>query len=1514
MTTPMTRPNPYVGPRSFLRGERLYGRDLETAELIDLIIAERIVLMYSPSGAGKSSLVNAALLPRIEKQGFQVLPAIRVNHEPPLSAADKPEFNRYIYSALLSIEEAAKEPARIPEAELLTMTFADYLTRLRARQEGKRRKTASQASLFLVFDQFEEILTQDPTDRAAKMDFFMQVGEALRDPTIWALFVIREDYLAALDPFLRPLPTRLSNRFRLDLLDAAAAIEAIQKPAEDVGVHFDEAAAAKLVDDLRLIQVQLPDGTSRRQPGPYVEPVQLQVVCRRLWSGLENDVQVTLEDVQAAGSTDEALADYYASQVQSVAATSGVKERIIREWVDRKLITTHGIRSQVLMEPNESGGLSNQAISLLQQAYIVRAEKRAGAVWFELAHDRLIEPVRQNNARWFDANLNLFQRQADLWHSQGRPDGLLLTDKDFLEAEAWAAENPSALTEVEEAFLKKCKQAYAAARREQQTNGLIRWLLVAATIISIIAIFFFFRAREQEQRAKIQEVVALQNAREAERNAQLAKQSEETAIRNEKIARARELSAAALSNLTVDPERSVLLALQAVEVVSPPVPEAEDALRRSLPAMRVERVLSGFQASVYGVHFSPDGRRLAAASKDGTLTLWDTFSGNLFYSVTVVPVETGQEPVGVSHARFSPRGDVLAASALDGSLVLYKASSGEEIRRIQAHDKSIWGIAFSPDGTRIASAAEDGLLKVWEVESGSLLLTIQSEEGALQWVAYSPDGAYLATTSANGAVTLWDAGTGKPLYTLAAHSNLANNAVFSPDGKWLATSGAYDRSIKLWEVTSGRLLMTITGHRDWVYEMVFSKDGSTLMSVSADRTVRFWETTYGRPLGNILYGHTGQVFGLSLSPDNKHLATASEDQTVRIWNIAPEGSRELYTIDNRVHALTLALNPDGTRLASAGRDGVIRIANANNGRSMNSIRAHNDVVEAVSYSPDGTRLASAGRDGIAIVWDAATTQEIARFRNHSGTIWDLAFSPDGTRVATAGQDGSVKVWDAASGQEYFSLRASFGEALAVEYDPGGRLIAAGYSGKVIVLWDALTGRQLATLRGHTNGLQTLAFSPDGFWLASSGDDGQIFLWDMQSEPLGARQGPLIDRGDTLFGVAFSPDGRYLLAGGADGIASLWDLETDTVIKHLYGHQDRIYGVAFSPDGKRMFTAGADSTVRAYLFDFQQLVALAQKRVTRQFTAEECQEFLNEACPADSDMPAPETRSVVSTPPPDAPTYIDSQIEDETSEATAAEARAPGGDDFNRNLYERPFNANSMGIYYPDIDIQSAMLTQTSDWIYVTIRVVGQRLDSDFLGSYAVEFDLNGDGRGDTLVNAFVPTDQWSTAGVRIWKDSNRDVGNGVPVESDPPQIGNGYETLLFDQGQGEPADLAWARLLSPQNNLLQFTVSQTRDIQIAIKASAIENDTHYLWNVWASRDLLKPSWFDYNDHFTFKQAGSPLKERTEYYPIQSLYALDNTCRQSMGFELSGYELGGCKPPPAPAPPPAEDEPTEPAAP
>jgi hypothetical protein len=534
--TSQARINPYVGPRAFQRGETLYGRDREVMELLDLLIAERIILLHSPSGAGKTSLIQAALIPKLEREGFHVLPAMRVSLEPamPAEAAANSPPNRYVLSLLLSLEQTLPDNQQTPLSELGTLTLSEYLDRLR--EECEQADGA-----VLIFDQFEEILTVDPTDREAKAEFFEQVGAALRDRRRWALFSMREEFIASLAPYLRPVPTRLDNTYRLELLGAASALQAIRQPAREEGVDFTSAAATKLVDDLRRVRVQQADGSTEEQIGLHVEPVQLQVVCRRLWDRLPvSATQIVAADVEAVGDVDTALAAYYAERVVNIAAETGVAERLIRDWCDQQLITEQGIRGQVLQGPDASQGLDNRAIWPLVDAHLVRAEKHRGATWFELAHDRLIEPVRADNAAWRVAHLHPLQRQAALWEEQGHSGGLLLRDEALEEAEAWAEANDEALTTVDRDFLEACREAQTAAERERRQARRIRWLAIGATLFSILAIVAAIVAGLQTQAARtaaLAEATAKFNAELRLYEAQTAEAQAASSARSEAEAR-----------------------------------------------------------------------------------------------------------------------------------------------------------------------------------------------------------------------------------------------------------------------------------------------------------------------------------------------------------------------------------------------------------------------------------------------------------------------------------------------------------------------------------------------------------------------------------------------------------------------------------------------------------------------------------------------------------------------------------------------------------------------------------------------------------------------------------------------------------------------------------------------------------------------------------------------------------------------------------------------------------------
>jgi hypothetical protein len=276
-----------------------------------------------------------------------------------------------------------------------------------------------------------------------------------------------------------------------------------------------------------------------------------------------------------------------------------------------------------------------------------------------------------------------------------------------------------------------------------------------------------------------------------------------------------------------------------------------------------------------------------------------------------------------------------------------------------------------------------------------------------------------------------------------------------------------------------------------------------------------------------------------------------------------------------------------------------------------------------------------------------------------------------------------------------------------------------------------------------------------------------------------------------------------------------------------------------------------------------------------------------------------TATATSTPivhamtPGEPPTTFISAVSDSNSSTTASAHRANGGENFNINLFERPFTSTSMD-YLPDLDIIGARLTRDTTWVYLNIALEGQNPAGGLLGDYGAEFDLNLDGRGDLLLMAKKPGATWSTDGVRVWTPSKNDVGGARPILSDPPSNTSGYDTLVFDQGVGSDPDAAWARVSPTDPN----------SVQLAIKNTLIKNAGTFMWGAWAMDDsMLHPDWFDYNDHFTLAQAGSPLIEDTTNYPLKALAEVDNTCRWAVGFVPTGNEPGICPVPATPTPKP-----------
>jgi WD40 repeat protein len=1233
-----TRPNPYVGPRPFEYGETLYGRDREVLKLLDLLMAERIVLVYSPSGAGKTSLIQAALVPRLEEEGFRVLPIMRVRLETALPAGNgRIPPNRYVLSALLSLEEPLPAEQRMPLAALAGQGLCGYL-------EQRAAGADPDSPELLIFDQFEEILTVDPTNLEAKAAFFAQVGVVLRDRRRWALFSMREDYLAGLDPYLRALPTRLSTTFRLDLLGEGAARRAIQEPARQAGADFTDPAAKKLIGELRRVQVQRPDGTMEDQLGPYVEPVQLQVVCRRLWSRLSDDcTRISERDVEAGGDVDTALADYYAERVGSIAAATRTPERAVREWFDRHLITEHGVRGQVLQSPGQSEGLDNAVIRQLVDAHVVRADERRGTTWFELAHDRLIKPVRANNAAWFRANLSPLQQQAALWEIRGRSKDLLLRDQGLAEAERWARDHPGELTADENDFLVASQEAQAAAEREIRHVKLLSRMTLFAMFVSFIAFTIGIvaivaglwaytekgKAEKASEDAKSHQKMAekmKQKADTEKRNAQeqktIAEKASKDAVKQAKKAEEQKKNAELQKGIAVAASVKAKTQQDKAELASARARKSEHKALRA----EADSKEQAYQATVAlthryidsGVGLMEEGDLLGAL---GPLVEALVLDHKNLYHKKRKPVE--QEAMHRYRLAwllvYSPRlAHLWAPPERDAAIVGRSA----DLRRVVT--------TMATSGGRNVKVWDTTRETTGDARRDLPLVSFSVPDPGPPSASLSANGRYLATTSPEGAMHVWDIAKRKPM--VLPDAVRANFAIFSPDGARLLVGGS--SGVRMWRLTNGvATAESMPPAMGDPQRAEFSPDGrevvigltdsvcTILRAGNAPAPTAKWRKGWGWAISDDPSDSQKWQYGVGwvgFSPDSRVVFAASgfagddHNGAAAVWD-ARSGKRLRPPLEHLRGVLHAVVSPDGTKVATGGHDGTARVWDLASQTEPSLPMAHRGPVSQVCFSRDGKWLATGSYDSTARVWDASTGRPITPPLPNSGPVRSVSFSGDGRYLLTADVAGVVRWWDVRSFRRpvpgpdretttHHQGRGS-GVSVATSYDdqvfyPPDRpstyqKIIRG-DGEHTEIWEADRaspspppyGGKL--LYGFTQRERSACFSPDGkrmlTWnpdLCDSDGKFSARVWELDQGKYQPR-GPRLIHSSNVWQAHFSPDGTKVVTG-SNGFARVWEASTGKPLTPPLPMRAFLgIEVWFSPDGRRVLSSVG--TVESRIWD------------------------------------------------------------------------------------------------------------------------------------------------------------------------------------------------------------------------------------------------------------------------------------------------------------------------------------------
>jgi conflict system STAND superfamily ATPase/WD40 domain-containing protein len=848
--------NPYVGPTPFGPKDRLHGRARETRELFYRLTAQRIVWLHSPSGAGKSSLIHAdgGLITRLEKGGFTCWQTIEVGNDPGVQKG-----NRYTLSAIGSL---AKNGAQSPDPDLEAPSLARYV------EDRIQASNSPEAGIVLIFDQFEQVLTADPVDIQQKTDFFRDLGELLRNPQIWALFAIREDYLARMDAYARWLPTQLHNRFQLDLLNKSAASKAVIEPAKSKSCKFSEDGFERLFNDLALTKEQLPDGKPAGRIGLYIEPMILQVVCFRLWEEMcegwernpEDDRVIGLSEVEAHAKPNQALQPYYDLSVGRAAKGDERLERQIRSWFGEKLITVRGFRSQV--RAGEDDCPDTEVLQDLISRHLIREDDRAGSKWYELVHDLLIPAVIGGNEQWFEEHLHWVQMRADLWRKQDRDKRrtLLLQDTELEMALDWAGRDDVTPTDDEQEFLDESEAQQEILDRDRKKQRLIRRIsavLAVAVVALVAAVWFAMNKKHQaEEQSRLAQSRLLVNVARSEIDNEDYVCAAEHALEGMRLARTNQQAANTL----------------------------QDALRYSLP-FQFEEV-----SRVTSVDMSRQRDRLVTASRS-EVRLWELSA-------------TDERPLG----NWSDDPE-------------QQAEEGDPRRTWTTTARCIiTAVALSADGARLAVGSRDGTVQIVEVDDEATTQfdcqEASDESLRITDLEFSPTGL-LASTSRDGTVTVR-----QPDKQIAWDKRISDSALFAvsfaPSGEQLVI-GSQDGFIAILSAERGRQSGELMNDRDGkeVSDVAFGQDKVATVSRSAPG-LHVWDANTREqlwPEGD------KSMFAVTISPDSTLVASAGNDGVIHVRDLA--GQEVLWTLDNKEEPTDIAF-----WLAGAGNVGPLVLADA----------------------------------------------------------------------------------------------------------------------------------------------------------------------------------------------------------------------------------------------------------------------------------------------------------------------------------------------------------------------------------------------------------------------------------------------------------------------------------------------------------------------------------------------------------------------------------------------------------